>query len=267
MICRPPLFGLLLFTLFIGACTTVPVTGRQQLDLVPDSSLVQASQQQYQQFLQENPVVRGTPESELVQRIGQQIRRGVEQYFAGEGNPGAVADYQWEFNLVDSPEVNAFAMPGGKVVVYQGLLKIADTPAQLAAVVGHEVAHVVARHGNERVSQGLLAQMGGTALSAAMQNQPQATQQLLMTAFGAGAQVGVLLPFSRLQEAEADHLGLIFMALAGHDPNAAVEVWQKMATQGGAGAPEFLSTHPADTTRIENIRKNIPEAMRYYRPN
>jgi predicted Zn-dependent protease len=258
--------GIALVLLLAAACSTVPVTGRQQLSLVPQESLLQAGFQQYEEFLQQNKVIRNTPQSEMVQRVGQRVKAGVERYFAEEGQSEALAGYEWAFNLIEGPEVNAFALPGGKVVVYQGLLDVARTEAQLAAVVGHEIAHVVARHGNERLSQSLLAQMGGTALSVALRSQPQATQQLLMTAFGAGAQVGVLLPFSRLQENEADRLGLIFMAMAGYDPQAAVEVWQGMAARGQGGVPEFLSTHPADQTRIKNIQESIPEAKRYYRP-
>ncbi len=257
-------FGGLL--LLMAACSTVPVTGRQQLNLVPESSLTQAGLQQYQEFLQENEVIRGTAQSEMVQRVGQRVAQAVERYFREQGQSEALQGYKWEFNLVNQPEVNAFALPGGKVVVFKGLLDVANTDAQLAAVIGHEIAHVVAKHGNERMSQALLTQMGGTALSAALSSQPQATQQLLMTAFGAGAQVGVLLPFSRLQESEADRLGLIFMAMAGYDPQAAVEVWREMAARGQGGGPEFLSTHPADQTRIKNIQEHIPEAMRYYRP-
>lgn len=258
--------GIALVLLFLAACSTVPVTGRHQLSLVPQESLLQAGFQQYEEFLRQNKVIRNTPQSDMVQRVGERVKAGVERYFAEEGQAEALAGYEWAFSLVESPEVNAFALPGGKVVVYQGLLDVAQTEAQLAAVVGHEIAHVVARHGNERLSQGLLAQMGETALSVALTKQPQATQQLLMTAFGAGTQVGVLLPFSRLQESEADRLGLIFMAMAGYDPQAAVEVWQGMAARGQAGVPEFLSTHPADQTRIKNIQESIPEAKRYYRP-
>ncbi len=255
-----------LLPLLAVACSTVPVTGRHQLNLVPESELTQAGLQQYDQFLQQHQVIRNTPESEMVKRVGQRVAQAVERYFAQQGKPEVTSGYQWEFSLVDSPEVNAFALPGGKVVVYSGLLKVATTDAQLAAVIGHEIGHVVAKHGNERMSQALLAQMGGTALSAALSSQPQATQQMLMTAFGAGAQIGVLLPFSRLQESEADRLGLIFMAMAGYDPHAALEVWQKMAAQEKGSVPQFLSTHPADQARIDAIREHIPEAMRYYQP-
>jgi predicted Zn-dependent protease len=190
----------------------------------------------------------------------------VEQYFIGKNMSHELANYDWEFNLVESPEVNAWCMPGGKVVVYTGLLRIANNDAWLAVVMGHEIAHAVAKHGDERMSQALIAQMGGMALSAALKQQPAKTQQLWMTAFGLGAQFGFILPYSRLQESEADHLGLIFMAMAGYDPNEAVGFWQRMAqTEAGPAPPEFASTHPSDETRIRKIKELIPEAMQYYK--
>jgi predicted Zn-dependent protease len=191
----------------------------------------------------------------------------VEQFMISRNMGDQLAGYQWEFILVNSPEVNAWALPGGKVAVYTGILPITQDEAGLAAVMGHEVAHVVGKHGSERMSQQLVAQMGGQALSAVLADKPQATQALWMQVFGVGAQVGLMLPYSRLQEREADHLGLIFMAIAGYDPHAAIGVWQRMAEEkGGKGPPEFLSTHPADESRIRDIREDIPEAMRYYRP-
>lgn len=259
------LHTLLLPLLFLSACSTVPVTGRQQLSLVPEESLLSASMQQYQEMMRQQKVIQNTPQSEMVKRVGGRVREAVERYFTEQKMPQALSGYQWEFNLLDAPEVNAWAMPGGKVAVYRGLLEVADDEAQLAAVVGHEIAHVVAKHGNERLSQGLLAQMGGEVLSAALAKQPAQSQQLLMAAFGAGAQIGVLLPFSRLQETEADRLGLIFMAMAGYDPNAAIAVWQKMAERQQGGGIELLSTHPADRTRIRNLQEFLPEAMNYYR--
>lgn len=256
-----------LLCVLLSSCSTVPITGREQFSLVPDESIIGTSRQQYRQFLQQARVIEGTPQSQMVKDVGQRIAAAVERFLAEQGQGGQAASYEWEFNLVDDPEVNAWAMPGGKVAVYRGLLGVADTPSQLAAVMGHEVAHVVARHGNERLSQGLLAQMGGMALSAALTNRPQQTQELWMKAFGAGTQLGVILPFSRLQEREADRLGLIFMAMAGYDPNSALTVWEKMAQRSGGGSvPGFLSTHPTDRQRIEEIRSHLPEAMRYYRP-
>ncbi len=252
------------FLLFLGACSSVPITGRQQLNLVSEDTMASTATQQYQQFLNQADVVRNTSESAMVKEVGRRIASAVEEYFSRMGRGESLRDYNWEFNLIDSQEVNAWAMPGGKVAVYRGILPVAQSEAGLAAIMSHEVAHVVARHGSERMSQGLLTQMGGIALSAALSSQPQQTQQLWSQIFGAGAQIGVMLPYSRLQENEADRLGLIFMALAGYDPRAAVEVWQRMAAQGGPSSPEFLSTHPADQTRIRKIQQNIPEAMRFY---
>ncbi|MEZ4599722.1 MAG: M48 family metallopeptidase [Syntrophotaleaceae bacterium] len=249
-----------------SACASVPVTERQQLNLVPESTMVSASQDQYQEFLQNHEVIRNTPESEMVKRVGQNIRQAVEEFMARRGESGELAGYNWEFNLIASEEVNAFAMPGGKVAIFSGILPIAQNEAGLATIMGHEVAHVIARHGSERMSQQLITQMGGQALSALLATQPQTAQTLWMQVFGVGAQVGVMLPYSRLQESEADYLGLIFMAMAGYDPRAAVDVWQRMAQLGGAGVPEFLSTHPADQTRIREIQEKLPEALQYYQP-
>lgn len=250
----------------VAACSQVPITGREQLSLVPEDTMIATSFQQYQAFLDQHEVIHGTPESRMVETVGRQIQHAVEQYFAEQGRSDRLDGYQWEFHLVDQPEVNAWAMPGGKVVVYAGLLPITRDRAGLAAVLGHEIAHAVARHGNERMSQQLLAQMGGQALSVALAQKPAATRELWMTAFGAGATYGVLLPYSRVQESEADHLGLIFMALAGYDPHAAVDLWRRMMESGGPKPPAILSTHPSDRQRIENIQALLPEAMRYYRP-
>lgn len=255
------------FVILFGACATVPITQRQQLTLVSEGTLTAASAQQYDAFLAEHEVIRDTPESAMVQRVGERIRQAVEQFLAGRNQLDQLAGYDWEFNLVASDEVNAWAMPGGKVTVYSGILPITRDEAGLAAVMAHEVAHVIARHGNERMSQQLLTQLGGQALSSVLASQPETAHALWMQVFGIGTTLGVTLPYSRLQESEADHLGLIFMALAGYDPHAAVSVWQRMAEQhGGAELPEFLSTHPADQTRIRELREKLPEAMGYYRP-
>jgi predicted Zn-dependent protease len=235
------------------------------LSLVPEDAVLSASTQQYQQFLQEHTIVTGTEESRMVENVGRRIQKAVERYLAQEGLSEELQSYAWEFNLVDSKEVNAWAMPGGKVAVYRGILPVTRDDAGLAAVIGHEVAHVVARHGQERLSQGLLTQLGGTALSVALAQHPQETQQLWTTAFGAGTQLGVLLPYSRLHENEADRLGLIFMSMAGYDPRSAVALWERMAEQRKTPSPpEFLSTHPADETRIRNLTEALPEALKYY---
>lgn len=251
--------------LFLVSCSTVPITGRTQLDLIPGSTMLAMSFQEYNEFLKSHKLSTNPEQTQMVKRVGWRIQRAVEQYFAQNQSSHDLDGYGWEFNLVESDEVNAWCMSGGKVVVYTGILAITQNEAGLATVMGHEIAHAVAKHGNERMSQGLLTQMGGTALSVALAQQPQQTRGLWMTAFGLGAEVGVLLPYSRLQETEADHLGLIFMAMAGYDPNKAVDFWQRMSEKKGAKSPpEFLSTHPTDETRIRKIKALLPEAMQYY---
>jgi predicted Zn-dependent protease len=250
---------------FVLSCSTVPVTGRRQLDLIPDSTLLPMSFQQYDDFLKANKLSTNQEYTKIVRQVGKRIQRAVEEFFAEKGMSDKLQDYSWEFNLVESDQVNAFCMPGGKVVVYTGILPIAGDEAGLAVVMGHEIAHAIAGHGSERMSQGLAVEMGGVALSTALANQPARTQQLWMTVFGVGAQYGVMLPYSRLHESEADHLGLIFMAMAGYHPRTAVEFWQRMAeAKGGQAPPEFMSTHPADATRIREIDALVPEVMPYY---
>jgi len=220
---------------------------------------------EYDEFLKKHDVITGTAESQIVGRVGRRIQRAVERYFSEQKMSENLAGYQWEFNLVKDDAVNAWCMPGGKVVVYTGILPVAAGENGLAVVMGHEISHAIAKHGNERMSQGLVAQMGGMALSAALAEKSQETHDLFMTAFGVGSQVGILLPYSRVQESEADRLGLIFMAMAGYDPREAVGFWKRMAGgKKGASAPQFLSTHPADSKRITDIENMLPEAMGYY---
>jgi predicted Zn-dependent protease len=248
------------------SCSTVPITKRRQLDIVPAETMLPLSFSQYKDFLSKHKVVENTAESDMVKRVGARTQNAVERYFAENKMSDRLKGYAWEFNLVEDPQANAWCMPGGKVVVYSGILPLTQDENGLAVVMGHEIAHAVANHGDERMSQGLLTQLGGLALSAAISQKPAETQQLFMTAYGAGTQVGVLLPFSRLQESESDHLGLIFMAMAGYDPHGAVPFWERMAQSSKGGAPpELLSTHPADKKRIENIQKLMPEAMKYYK--
>jgi len=253
--------------LALWSCSTVPLTGRQQLNLVSDSEMLAMSEAQYDTFLMQNQVSADRANTIMVRRIGTRIQGAVETFFREKGQSDQLAGYQWEFNLVESDEVNAWCMPGGKVVVYTGIIPVCKDEAGLAVVMGHEIAHAVAKHGAERMSQSMVAQGLGTALSVALANEPSQTQQLWMTAFGVGAQYGALLPFSRQQESEADHLGLVFMAMAGYDPHAAVPFWERMAKGSGGGKPpEIMSTHPSDETRIANLNKLMPEAMTYYKP-
>lgn len=250
--------------LLAPACSTVPVTGRRSLTLIPESQLQSLALTNYQQFLSEADLSTNPEYRAQVERVGRRLAQATEEYIRRSG--GSTAGYAWEFNVVDDDDtLNAWVMPGGKVVVYSGIIKLAETDAGLATVMGHEIAHEIAQHGNERMSQGLLAQTGSAALSVALQNQPTMTQNLFLSAYGAGAQVGLLLPYSRLHESEADRIGLTLMALAGYDPRAAVDFWQKMdAANSGPRPPAFLSTHPAPRSRIANIQEHLPEALAIY---
>jgi predicted Zn-dependent protease len=251
----------------LASCSTVPVTGRRQLNMVSDPAILSMSFQQYNDFLKTHKLSTDAEHTEKVRQVGRRIQKGVESYFAGIGMRSELDGYKWEFNLVEGEEINAFCMPGGKVVVFTGLLPFTRDDAGLAVVMGHEIAHAVAKHGNERMSQALAMQMGGVALGVAMSGESDQNRELWMMVYGMGASLGYMLPFSRLHEREADQLGLIFMALAGYDPHAAIDFWQRMSgNKGGKKPPEFLSTHPSDQTRIEAIKKFMPEAMTYYRP-
>jgi len=250
----------------LAGCSEIGITGRKQFNLIPDSIINSMSLQQYGQFISANKVSADAQKTAMVKRVGSRIVQAVEEYSQKNLSADPFAGYQWEFNLVEDPNVNAFAMPGGKVVVYTGILPVTGSETGLAVVVGHEIAHVFARHGSERMTQGLLVQMGGIAISEALKTQPDATKNLFMMSYGMGTQIGVLLPYSRLHEKEADRLGLIFMAMAGYDPQEAVTFWQRMAAQSkGSKPPEILSTHPADETRIRILQELIPEAMGYYK--
>lgn len=255
---------IMLLALTVYYCSTVPITGRSQLNLISSSEMNAMSFQQYDEFLKQNKLSTNMEQTAMVKRVGERIQKAVEKYFADHNLSSELDGYKWEFNLVESPEVNAWCMPGGKVVVYTGILPITKDEAGLAVVMGHEIAHAVAQHGNERMSQQLLQQLGGVALSVALKNEPETTRNLFGAAYGVGTEVGIMLPFSRTHESEADHLGLIFMAMAGYDPNTAVDFWTRMAAQSGPKPPEFLSTHPSDETRIADIKKELPEALSYY---
>ncbi|MDP3444677.1 MAG: M48 family metallopeptidase, partial [Ignavibacteria bacterium] len=201
-----------------------------------------------------------------VDRVGARIANAITKYYTNKGQGSVLEGYKWEFNTVQSKDINAWCMPGGKVVVYTGILPITQNESGLAVVMGHEIAHAVAEHGSERMSQVLLTQLGGMALSEALSSKPKQTSDLWLGVYGLGAQVGVLLPYSRTHESEADRLGMIFMALAGYNPNVAVGFWERMANEKqGQAPPEFLSTHPSDRTRIDDIKRNLPEAMKYFK--
>ena len=259
--------GIVLALLLLTAvsCATVPMTGRSQLNLIPSSEMLSMSEGQYDEFLKTNKISTDAEATAQVNRVGNKVRDAIVNYMNSQGQGDKIKDYKWEMNLVESKEVNAWCMPGGKVVVYTGILPVTKTDAGLAVVLGHEIGHAIAQHGNERMSQGLIAQAGGMALGEALKKKPAQTQQLWMSAFGVGAQYGALLPFSRLQESEADKIGLKLMALAGYDPNEAIGFWQRMAAGAGEKPPELMSTHPSDERRIADIQKQIPEAMKFYK--
>jgi predicted Zn-dependent protease len=257
---------LTLCALLLFSCTTVPITGRQSLNLVSDSELMTMSLQQYQEVLQKSKLSQDQQKVQMVRTVGTRIARATEDLLRQRGLESEVKNYRWEFNLIqDDKTVNAWCMPGGKVAVYTGLLPVSQNEAGLSVVMGHEIAHAVAKHGNERVSQGLLQQMGGVALSVALSTSAAATQNLFLQAYGVGTNVAIMLPYSRTQESEADRIGLILMAKAGYDPREAIPFWTRMAKTGGSRPPEFLSTHPAPETRIKQIESLMPEAMSYYK--
>ena len=248
--------------LFVSCSQTV-FTDRKQFRFIPISTLNPMAFQQYDAYLQENKPMKQGSKLELVQRVGNDLKEAVNVFYKAQGKERELEDFEWEFNVVDQDVVNAFCMPGGKVVVYTGIMKVAENEDGLAVVMGHEIAHALAHHGNERMSQGLLAQTGLTTLDLAMREKPAATRNLLLAAAGVGTQVGIMLPFSRTHESEADEIGLYLMAMAGYDPTEAAPFWQRMAGSGGSRQAEFLSTHPDPTKRSERLQSLIPEARAY----
>jgi len=254
---------------FLIACSRNSITNRKQFKLLPEAEVQAMATTEYQKFLSSNKVITSNTnrDAEMVRRVGQRITKAVTDYYASKGLSKELEGYNWEYNLVDSKDVNAWCMPGGKIVVYTGLLPITQNEAALAVVMGHEVSHAIFYHGNERMSQGLIQQLGGVALAVAVANKPQETQNLFMNAYGVSTTVGVMLPFSRNHELEADKFGLIFTARAGYNPQEAVALWQRMEkAAGGQRPPEFLSTHPTEGNRIEQLQKFMPEALQYYKP-
>ena len=262
------LFFLALALPVFMACKTNSVTGRKQLALFPESTLQQQALSEYKSFLSQNKVLSETTnkDAEMVKRVGTRIANAITTYYSQKGLGKELEGYKWEFNLVNSAEVNAWCMPGGKVVVYTGLLPISQNEAALAVVLGHEITHAVARHGNERVSQVVIAQgleIAGNIFTSGNQK----ANSIFNNVFAPGAQVAVLLPNSRNQEYEADHFGLLFAAMAGYNPREAVPFWERMSKAGGANKPpEFLATHPADEKRIAKLQGYMNEALSYYKP-
>lgn len=240
--------------LTLGACATVQYTGRKQFNLVSPQEEAQLGTQAYEEVLQKTPVTKNADYQRRIKEIGARIKTAADQ-----------PDFQWEFNVLQGKDVNAFCLPGGKVAFWEGIMPICATDDGVAVVMGHEVAHALAHHGAERMSQGMGTEIIGQLLSIGLNKADPAVRSGALQAFGLGAQVGVILPFSRNHESEADKIGLILMAKAGYDPRAAVDFWKRMAAQGGQKPPEFLSTHPSDETRIRQIEAWLPEALSYYK--
>lgn len=247
----------------LTSCGSVPLTGRKQLLLVSDSEVLSSSLTQYNDYIKTAKKSTSSSQTAMVKRVGQKIARATEEYLKQAGMSGEIKNFSWEFNLVEDNQVNAFCMPGGKIVVYEGLMKLISSDDELAVVIGHEVAHAVAKHSNERMSQQIAAQYGSQILSAALSEKNAIVKNVAGTVYGLGAQYGVMLPFSRTHELEADYMGLILMTIAGYNPEVAVGFWQKMSAQSGGGVPEFMSTHPSDAHRINEINKILPELKKY----
>jgi len=247
-------------------CSSVPLTGRKQFSIIPASEMNSLAATSYKETLATSTLSTNVEQTDMIKRTGSRISKAVEQYLRDNNRSAAISGFQWEFNLIDDPSVNAWCMPGGRVAFYTGILPICQNEAGIAVVMGHEIAHAVANHSGERMTHQLMTQLGGTGLSMALQEKPQMTQQIALSVFGVGSQVVAVLPYSRKHEFEADKMGLIFMAMAGYDPHEAPKFWERMkAASGGSAPPQFLSTHPSDTKRISELQAAIPEAMKYYK--
>lgn len=245
----------------VVACATNPFSGKSTLALVPDSQIFPMAFQEYNQFLSENKVVTGTPDANSVQSVGIKIKNAAEKWLNANGHKDYLNGYQWEYKLIQSKELNAWCMPGGKIAFYTGIMPVCKDDAGIATVMGHEVAHALANHGQQRMSAAQLQQIGGGVLDAATSGKSETTRAIYAQAYGIGSQYGAMMPFNRSNEAEADKIGLILMALAGYNPDESIAFWQRMsAANTSAAPPEFLSTHPSDATRIANLKKLIPEA-------
>ena len=258
------LFSAMLAVL-LTACSKVPISGRNQLNLVSDSEVLQSSLASYKEYMATATKSTQTVKCDQVTRVGRKIAAATEAYLNANGMSDQVKNFAWEFNLVKDNQLNAFCMPGGKIVVYEGIMNIISSDDELAVVLGHEVAHAVAKHSNERLSNQKALQYGGAILGAITQNASQSTQSIANTVFGLGANYGVMLPFSRKHETEADNIGLVLMTMAGYNPDCALTFWQKMSASGSNAKAEFLSTHPSDATRIANIQKQLPQVKEKYK--
>ena len=250
--------------LYLVSCSSVPMTGRKQFVAIPSSQMITLSNESYSKVLGESTISKNRKYINDVQQVGKRLTVAVEKYMEQNGRGAYLEGYNWQYNVLESEQLNAWCMPGGQIAFYEGILPVCEDENGIAVVMGHEIAHAVAQHGNERMSQQLLIHLGGIALSEALKTKKEETINLALLAFGVGSKVGVELPFSRTHEREADELGLYFMAMAGYDPRTAPGFWERMEARGGAHPPEFLSTHPDPTNRIENLKALIPKALEYY---
>lgn len=257
--------SLLVLAILLSSCSSVLLTGRKQLLLVSDAEVLTSSFQSYKQFIDSVPASKDKVNTALVKKVGKNMSTVVENYLKSNGLEAEIANFAWEFNLVKDTSVNAFCMPGGKVVVFEGILPITKNETGLAVVMGHEIAHAIAKHSNERMSQQMLLQYGATFTDVLLVDKPTATRNTINTIYGIGAQYGVMLPYSRKHEYEADRLGLIFLAMAGYNPNESISFWERMAAKGSNTPLEFMSTHPSDANRIAKLKELLPEAMQYYK--
>ena len=253
---------ILLLAVILSACSTVPLTERKQFLLVSDQEVLSLGLQSYNEYISTAQLSSDAASTKMVKECGAKIQKAVEEYLASEGLSSQISGYEWEFVLTHDSTANAFCLPGGKVVIYDGLLPYTKNVDELAVVVGHEIAHAVAKHSNERISQEMLLSTGAQALSSLLSGKSSTVQAIGETVFGLGANYGVMLPFSRKQEYEADKLGLIFMTMAGYEPSVAVTFWEAMST-GTVSMPEFLSTHPSDANRIAAIKELLPQMEQY----
>ena len=264
MKCINKIIGVLISLLLLSSCGSVPLTGRKQILLVSDAELLTASLTQYEDYMKVSTKSTDKVKSAMVERVGKRIATATENYLKQNGMEREIANFRWEFNLMRDEAVNAFCMPGGKIVVYEGLLPLVSSEDELAVVVGHEVAHAVAKHSNERMSQEILTHFGVSFVDMALSNRTEVMRQVSASVLGLGSQLVVTLPYSRKHECEADEIGLIFMTLAGYDPGSALTFWKKMeALSGNSGSSDFLSTHPSDSKRIAEIQKLLPEMQKY----
>lgn len=253
---------LLAAEIIMTSCGSVPLTGRKQVLLVSDQEVYEAGLTQYKEYISSSELSSDAAATAMVKSVGEKLASATESYLKANGLESELSNFAWEFNLVKDKQVNAFCMPGGKIVVYEGLLTVAEGEDELAVVLGHEIAHAVAKHSNERMSQQIMAQYGMAILNKALSEKSAAVQNTAMSVFGLGAQVGLMLPYSRKHEYEADYMGIVFMELAGYDSNSAIDFWTKMSSSGKEDASDFLSTHPSDTKRISELKHRIPEAKR-----